>query len=530
MEFVKIKRALFSVSDKDGAIGFARFLSQKGVEILSTGGTGKALEKAGIPFTPMEQITGNPEAFGGRMKTISFPFASSLLYRRDNTDDVETARKMGVEPVDLVVCNLYPFQEARRKGAGEAELVEEIDVGGPTMIRAAAKNHRHVAVSTSPSQYADLMAEIEASDGALSISTRKRLAVESFRLLAAYDAAIADELSARFLGEETHHLSLDRGRKLRYGENPHQSATFYRDPLLNHSSSIASADILQGKALSYNNILDADAALRSASDVSAALDRAGSSRPVVAIVKHLNPCGLASGRSSLEALELAWEGDPVSAFGGILCFTQPVTVECAEWLSHKFVELLVAPSVEPGALAIFAKKKNLRILLCPPRPAGTKELMLRSVFGGVLVQEEDENADTAFKSVTKLAFPEERIPLAKFGIMACKHLRSNAIALVRSLPGGNFQLVGAGMGQPNRLDSIRALAGPRAIEKRAEMGELILVSDAFFPFADGIEAAHTLGIKMVVQPGGSIKDEEIVAAADRLGMMMAVTGIRHFRH
>lgn len=527
---VKIRRALFSVSDKKGAVDFARFLAERGVEILSTGGTGKQLEAAGIAYTPMEKITGNPEAFGGRMKTISFPFASALLFRRDNADDVATAKKMGVEPVDLVVCNLYPFAEARGRNASDPELVEEIDVGGPTMIRAAAKNHNHVAVATDPAQYVALMDEIAASDGALALATRKRLAVAAFRLLSAYDGAIADELSARFLGEETLSLSLDSGKKLRYGENPHQGAVFYRTASAISGAggrvTIATAEMLQGKALSYNNILDADAALRSASDALVAVG--GGS--VVSIVKHLNPCGLASGGSALEALELAWAGDPVSAFGGILCFTSDVSVDCAQWLSDKFVEVIVAPSVSPGALALFAKKKNLRILLCAPRPAGAKERMIRSVFGGVLVQDEDEEMDAEFRSVTRVTFPDGMLPLARFGVMACKHLRSNAIALVQRLPNGNFQLVGAGMGQPNRLDSIRALAGPRAREKGVNMGELVMVSDAFFPFADGLEAAAAEGIRFVVQPGGSIKDEEVIAAADRLGVAMVVTGRRHFRH
>lgn len=522
---MKIRRALFSVSDKDGVIGFARFLQERGVEILTTGGTAKKLTEAGIPVTAMETITGNPEAFGGRMKTISFPFASALLYRRDNAEDVATAKKMGVEPIDLVVCNLYPFQAAVKKGAGEAELIEEIDVGGPTMIRAAAKNHAHVAVATDPSQYAELMNEIEQNDGALSLETRKRLAVAAFRLMATYDSAIAAELSACFLGEEVHYLALDRGKKLRYGENPHQAATFYRDPYFAEAS-IASADILQGKALSYNNLLDADAALRSASDASLAV---GGERPVVAVVKHLNPCGLASGRTLVEALQLAWEGDPVSAFGGILCFTRPFTRECAEWLGDKFVELVVAPAVEPDALALLAKKKNLRVLLCPPRKAAVKERMLRSVYGGVLIQEEDEGLDPEFKNVTKLPFPKEKFPLASFGVMAAKHLRSNAIAMVRAHANGNFQLVGAGMGQPNRLDCIRALAGPRAAAK-GKMEDLVLVSDAFFPFADGIEAAHESGIRFIVQPGGSIRDEEVIASADKLGIAMVFTGIRHFRH
>lgn len=526
MDLVKIRRALFSVSDKNGCVEFASFLQKRGVEILGTGGTMKKLQDAGIPVTPMEQITGNPEAFGGRMKTISFPFASALLYRRDNPEDVATAKKMGVEPVDLVVCNLYPFQEARKRGAPDPELVEEIDVGGPTMIRAAAKNHAHVAVATSPAQYASLMEELRASDGALSFSTRKTLAVRAFQLLSTYDAAIAAELAHRYLGEESHHLALSDGKKLRYGENPHQNAVFYKDPEFGGESSIASAEILQGKALSYNNLLDADAALRSASDAWIA---SGSSRPAVSIVKHLNPCGLATGKTALEALVLAWAGDPVSAFGGILCFTTPVTRDCAEWLGDKFVELVVAPSVEADALAVFAKKKNLRVLLCAPRKPDLRERMIRSVLGGVLVQEEDEGLDAEFKSVTKLPFPKEREKLAAFGIMAAKHLRSNAIALVREHKNGNFQLVGAGMGQPNRLDSMRALAGPRAREKGG-VDDLLLISDAFFPFADGIEAAGEVGIKFVVQPGGSIRDEEVIAAADKLGMAMAFTGRRHFRH
>jgi phosphoribosylaminoimidazolecarboxamide formyltransferase/IMP cyclohydrolase len=527
MVTVRIRRALFSVSDKEGAVGFARFLHQRGVEILATGGTALKLTDAGVPYTPMEKITGNPEAFGGRMKTISFPFASSLLFRRDHEGDIATAKAMGVEPTDLVVCNLYPFQEARKRNASEPELVEEIDVGGPTMIRAAAKNHAHVAVATHPSQYASLMEEIEATDGGLSLETRKKLAVAAFRLLSSYDAAIADELSARFLGEETQHLALSEGKKLRYGENPHQAATFYRDAALSGETTIASAEILQGKALSYNNILDADAALRSASD---ALQTSGG-KPVVAIVKHLNPCGLATGRSSLEALELAWAGDPVSAFGGILCFTHEVGEDVAAWLGDKFVEVIVAPAVAPAAAALFAKKKNLRVLLCPPRRPGVKETMIRSVYGGVLLQDEDEGVDQEYRSVTKLGFPDDKLALARFGVMANKHLRSNAIALVRVTEGGNFQLVGAGMGQPNRLDSIRALAGPRAKQKAGvKMEELVLISDAFFPFADGVEAAAALGVRYVVQPGGSIKDEEVIAAADRLGLAMVVTGRRHFRH
>lgn len=521
---VKIRKALFSVSDKEGIAGFAKFLEKKGVEILATGGTAKKLVDSGVAVTPMEKFTGNPEAFGGRMKTISFPFASSLLYRRGHAEDEATAKKLGITPIDLVVCNLYPFAEAVAKGADEAGLIEEIDVGGPLMIRAAAKNHASVAVCTSPSQYADVMAELEANDCALALATRKKLALAAFSLTAAYDGMIADELSRRFAQEETLHLSLRRGRKLRYGENPHQGAVFYRLPG-SKGPSIASADVLQGKALSYNNILDADAALRSASD---AYHAGGGKLVACSIIKHLNPCGLALAKNPLEALELAWEGDPVSAFGGILCFSHQVDEETARWLEDKFIELIVAPSVAPEALAVFAKKKNLRVLLCPPREA-QKEKMMRSVSGGVLVQDEDEGLDTEFRSVTRRTFPESMLGLARFGVTACKHLRSNAIALVREHRSGNHQLVGAGMGQPNRIDSLRALAGPRA-KAKGKLDDLVLISDAFFPFPDAVEAAHELGLRFIVQPGGSIKDDEVIAKADALGIAMAFTGRRHFRH
>jgi phosphoribosylaminoimidazolecarboxamide formyltransferase / IMP cyclohydrolase len=523
-----IKRALFSVSDKDGMIGFARFLSERGVEIIATGGTAKKLEEAGITITPIESITGNPEAFGGRMKTISFPFVSALLYRRDHAEDLATAKQLNIRPIDLVVCNLYPFAEARKKKASEPELIEEIDVGGPTMIRAAAKNHNWVAVCSHPSQYAEVMAEIEAQDGALSLATRKALAAAAFRLTAQYDAMIAEELNHRFLGEDLRFIGLVGGQKLRYGENPHQAATFYRTHELSGEEkvSIAGANILQGKALSYNNLLDADAAHRSASD---AFHAVGGKLPTVSIIKHLNPCGLASARTSMEALTLAWAGDPVSAFGGILCFTHEVDLECAKWLEDKFIEVLVAPAIASDALALFAKKKNLRVLITPPRSLAKGEQMIRSVSGGLLLQDEDIGLDTDIRPVTKKTLPDEIKALVPFGIMATKHLRSNAIALVAKHKNGSFQLVGAGMGQPNRIDSLRLLAAPRAQAKQ-KLSELLLVSDAFFPFADTIDACHELGIQFIVQPGGSIRDEEVIQAADKYGMSMVFTGTRHFRH
>ena len=525
MDRIKIRRALLSVSNKEGIIGFAKFLQKMNVEIVATGGTAKQLEDSGVKITSMESITKNPEAFGGRMKSISFPLASSLLYRRDHAEDVATAAKMGIEAMDLVVCNLYPFAKAVEKKSGDDELIEEIDIGGPTMVRAAAKNFRFVTVCTQPNQYADVMAEMEEYDGSLSLETRQKLSVRAFQMSANYEAMIADELSKRFLQEDYITLRLENGLELRYGENPHQKAKFFRLANSSSENSIASAPILQGKALSYNNILDADAAHRCASDVRLAT---GKNLAVVSVVKHLNPCGIAAAATSLEALELAWAGDPVSAFGGILCFTRPLDLACVEWLGDKFIEVIVAPSVEPEAMASLAKKKNLRVMLCAPKEK-QEEKMLRSVSGGLLMQDEDEGLDQELKSVTKKEFPPELHALAQFGLMVCKHLRSNAIALVQKTVQGQFQLMGAGMGQPNRIDSLKILAGPRAKEK-ISLKNTLMISDAFFPFADIVEASHEMGLQNIVQPGGSIRDPEVIAACDRLGISMAFTGVRHFRH
>lgn len=525
---LKVKRALLSVSDKTGIIGLARFLVDQGVEIVSTGGTAKALADAGIAYTNIEAVTGNPEAFGGRMKTISFQVASALLFRRGNESDEGEARALGIRPIDFVACNLYPFAEAVRANADDDALLEKIDVGGPTMVRAAAKNFYGVAVCVDPADYARVMGEMESSGGELSLATRRELALKAFQLTADYDVTIAEELGSRYgTSEKSQWLRLTHGKELRYGENPHQRAFYFRtSDLQGASHAITSANIIQGKPLSYNNIRDADAAHRAASDAWLANSRAGSA---VAIVKHMNPCGLGVADDSLAALKLAWAGDPVSAFGSVICFTGEVGLGVADWLADKFVEVIVAPYIVPEALQRFAQKKNMRILLCPPRPEATGEKSLVSVSGGVLVQEEDEGLDSDFRDVTRAKFPKERLRLAQFGVIAAKHLKSNAIALVRQTAEGWLQLVGAGMGQPNRVDCIRALAGPRAREK-GETSDLLLASDAFFPFADNIEFAAELGVKLIVQPGGSLRDEEVIRAADERGIAMVFTGRRHFRH
>ncbi|MCO5141791.1 MAG: bifunctional phosphoribosylaminoimidazolecarboxamide formyltransferase/IMP cyclohydrolase [Oligoflexia bacterium] len=525
MDDVKIKRAALSVSNKRGIVELAKFLQSAGIELISTGGTGKALSDSGISYTTVESITGNPEAFGGRMKTISFPFASALLYRRNNEEDCKQAEALGVKPIDLVVCNLYPFIEARNSGCSEEKLIEQIDIGGPTMVRAAAKNFSDVVILTDPADYPLLVDELNRTDGATTLSFRKRMAAKAFRLSAQYEMAISSELSKRFLGEECDYLSLQEGRKLRYGENPHQSATFYKNAQ-QIGKTIASADIIQGKALSYNNILDADAALRSMSDV---YQLCKNDFPhIVSIIKHLNPCGLAAEKSQIQALENAWAGDPVSAFGGILAFSSELSLESVEWLEDKFIELLIAPSIHPDAINRLSKKKNIRVLLCPPREMDSEQ-MIRSVFGGYLVQNEDEGLADGWKVVTKQKIPEEKIELSKFGILACKHLRSNAIALVRQSKTKGYQLIGAGMGQPNRIDSLRVLAAPRAKDK-CDLNDVVMVSDAFFPFPDVVEQASEEGIRVIIQPGGSIKDQVVIEAADKAKIAMAFTGTRHFRH
>lgn len=523
-----IRRALLSVSDKTGIKGLARYLADCGVELISTGGTAAALSEAGISYTPIESVTGNPEAFGGRMKTISFPIASSLLFRRGNSDDERQAATLGIQTIDLVVCNLYPFAQAVESHAEEAELIEKIDIGGPTMVRAAAKNYAGVTVLTNPEQYPDFMDILKQSEGAIAFKERRDFAISAFQHTAEYETMIAEELSVRYGSQDIHWLQLKEGRELRYGENPHQSARYYRAPKMirGEASSIAGANVIQGKPLSYNNILDADAAHRSASDAWLANSKVG---VACAVVKHLNPCGLAVADTGIRALELAWEGDSVSAFGGVLCFTGEVSREVAEWLQDKFIEVLIAPYLTPEAVAIFAKKKNLRVLLCGPRNGVLGEKIVKSFSGGILVQEEDEGLDTELRSVTALEFPKEKFRLAHFGIMAAKHLKSNAIALVRMTRNGELQLVGAGMGQPNRVDSIRKLAGPRAKEK-GTLEELLLISDAFFPFADNVEVAAELGVRYLVQPGGSIRDSEVISACDDKKIAMVFTGRRHFRH
>lgn len=518
----KIRRALISVSDKTGLDILAQALNKCGVEIISTGGTRQYLEERQIPVTPIETVTGNPEAFGGRMKTISFEIASALLFRRGADED--EAERLGIKPIDLVVCNLYPFERTALSGGDETALVEQIDIGGVTMIRAAAKNYNHVAILTDPSRYAAL-AEQWTQEAVTDFDTRKNLSLAAFRHTARYDAAIANRLEA-LAGEALHTpvITTETAEALRYGENPHQQAWLYKDPLA--TDGLAQSEPLQGKALSYNNLLDADAAWRAAMDIAAT---GPENSHAAVIVKHLNPCGIAvSNLSAKGALENAWAGDPVSSFGGIICLTTICTEEVAAWLDDKFVEIVIAPGFEEAALGIFAKKKNLRILTSPAAETSCP-FTIRSVSGGWLVQQDDCGIEDDFKTVTKTAFGQEQQNALRFGIAAAKHLRSNAIALVQQNKSG-IALIGAGMGNPNRLVSTQ-----QAVEKARENGyedlsQCVLVSDAFFPFADNIELAAACGIRHIIQPGGSIKDDEVIAACDQNNMAMVFTGRRHFRH
>ncbi len=532
---LKIKRALISVSDKANLETLAPVLIEHGVEIISSGGTAKHLEGMGIPTTKVTEITKNPEAFGGRMKTISFQIGSSLLFRRDNPKDLEDAKNLGIQAIDLVVCNLYPFEKAVRDKVSEDELIEQIDIGGPTMVRAAAKNFKGVAIVTNPDMYDCLIEQLKENQGNISFDLRKVLALKAFQYTAKYELMIANELERRFCDNQqnTRFFVFEEGRTLRYGENSHQSAQYFNrtDPYSNLKG-IGSAQIIQGKKLSYNNLLDADSSWKCASEILevAKQDEKYKDYTAVTVVKHLNPCGVALCENPLKALKMAWDCDPISAFGSIITFTKEVTKECVEWLLEgKFIELLIAPAFEQKALDLIAKKKNVRVLINPLKALNNNEETIKSVAGGILIQNEDEGLDSEFKQVTKKDFPKELETLAHFGVICNKFLKSNSVCIVGRQDQG-LVLVGAGMGQPNRVESLRKLAIPQAQTKDVLIGDCILISDAFFPFSDSIEIAHQAGLKYIVQPGGSIKDKDVIKACDESNIAMAFTGRRHFRH
>lgn len=541
-----IHRALISVSDKTGVVAFARALTGLGIEVLSTGGTSKALAEAGVPVRDVSDFTGFPEMLDGRVKTLHPKVHAGLLFRRDDAKHVATMKEHGLDGIDLVCVNLYPFEATVAKPDVTFEdAIENIDIGGPTMLRSAAKNHAAVTVVTDPADYDVVIAEMTANGGDTTPALRLRLAQKVYAQQARYDGAIARYLAGHVDGGDAASplvLAWPRGETLRYGENPHQEATFYRDPNPAEAC-IAWAEILHGKEMSYNNYLDADAALESARELVGA--------PGVAIIKHSNPCGFATGHTLAQAFEAAWSGDPVSAFGSVIAMTQTVDMATAELCAGRFIEVIIAPDYAPDALAFLrAKSKQLRILkLHLPLEAGKPAPQIRQINGGLLVQNRDLGLAERWVSLTATPFPDEKRALGEFGIKAVKRVKSNAIVIVREYEPGCFMLLGMGAGQPNRVDSLCKLAVPRAEENINRMieanqsygespavfrdkiiGECVLVSDAFFPFPDSIDCAANAGIRMIIQPGGSKKDEDVIAACDKYGIAMAFTGMRHFYH
>lgn len=510
-------KALISVYDKTGVVEFARRLAQAGFELISTGGTHRTLAgEGGLPVTPVAAVTGSPEILDGRVKTLHPAIHGGLLARRDSPEQMAELAAHGIAAIDLVAVNLYPFADTiSRPGVTLDEALENIDIGGPTMLRAAAKNFPSVAVVVDPGDYDWVAAKLLA--GGLTPEERRQLAAKAFRHVSLYDSGVTGYLDGGG-GDgggalpELWQLSLAKVAGLRYGENPHQQGALYA-PAGAPLTGLAGAEQLHGRELSYNNLLDADAAWRTVSDFA---------EPTAAVVKHNNPCGLASRDDLAAAYELAYQGDTVSAFGGIVAFNRPVTAAVAEAMGPVFYEVVAAPAYEPEALEILRRKRNLRILALGAPPAAAPP-ELRPISGGMLVQEADEIAeDPAGWQVATQRGPtdSERRDLA-FAWKAAKHLKSNAIVLAR-----DRALVGMGAGQPNRVVSVhlaQRLAGDRATGAA-------LASDAFFPFPDNIELAAAAGVTAIVQPGGSIRDDEVIAAADAAGLAMLFTGVRHFRH
>lgn len=510
------KRALISVSDKQGIVSFAETLVQNGYEIISTGGTKSALEAAGLAPVAIETVTGFPEMMDGRVKTLHPKIHGGLLGRRDLPEHLAAMEKHDIAPIDLVVVNLYPFKETiAQEAVTEEQAIENIDIGGPSMLRSAAKNFAAVTVVADPADYDVVLAELLES-GQTTLATRKRLAAKVFRHTAAYDALIADYLTKAVGESEPEKLTLtyDLKQTLRYGENSHQTAAFYQDALP-VPYSIASAKQLHGKELSYNNIKDADAALRIAKEFTA---------PTAVALKHMNPCGIGTAATIFEAFERAYEADPVSIFGGIIVLNRPVDEATAAALHQIFLEIVIAPAFEPAALDILTKKKNIRLMTLD-FVANPVETEMVSVLGGLLVQEQDTLAESPedWQVVTKRQPSEQELKAMAFAWKAVKHVKSNAIVLANQQ-----QTVGIGAGQMNRVGSVKI-----AIEQAAEAGKLtdaVLASDAFFPMDDSVEYAAQRGIKAIIQPGGSIKDQASIEMADKYGVAMIFTGVRHFRH
>ncbi len=518
---VTIKRALVSVFKKDGVLELAQALDRRGVEILSTGGTARMLREAGLKIVDVSEVTGFPEMMDGRVKTLHPRIHGGLLMRRDAEEHLRAAETNGIRPIDLVVVNLYPFSEVVAKpGNDEAEAIEMIDIGGPTMIRSAAKNHEFVTVLTRTEDYADFIAAFESQGGATTLEQRRNWARKAFQTTSAYDAAIQDWMGAEFLPDRLA-VAYTKKQSLRYGENPHQEAAVYLGERRPADAAVAWAEQLNGKELSFNNYLDADAAFecaKSLPDFSCA------------VIKHKNPCGAASHASSQrEAFVAAHAGDPVSAYGGIVAFNRPLEAEVAKLIAtkDKFFEVIIAPAFEEGAVEILRTGakwgKNVRILETGPiGPRGDDgERELRWIRGGMLVETPDRSIVPELESATARVPDDREKQDLLFAWALCRHVTSNAIVFVK-----DRRLIGVGAGQMSRIDSVELAA-----KKGGELCDgAVMASDAFFPFADGILAAHAAGVRAVIQPGGSIRDKDVIAACDEAGIAMVLTGRRHFRH
>lgn len=520
-----IERALISVFDKSGIVEFARELASMKIEIISTGGTAQLLRQSGIPVRDVSELTGWPEMLGGRVKTLHPKVHGGILFRRDQAGHREEAEKHEIAPIDLVVVNLYPFSAtAAKQGVTPGELIENIDIGGPSMVRSAAKNFPSVAVITDPGDYAAVAAALRETGG-LSLARRLDLARKAFARTARYDGEIATELERLAAnGEvcmgklaalpERIHIALEKKQVMRYGENPHQAAALYV-PSGAPAVGLAGAKQLQGKELSYNNVVDLDAAWRLVREFR---------QPAVAIIKHNNPCGAAEQGSLRDAYLKALACDPVSAFGSVIAFNHPLDGEAAEEVGKLFVECLVAPGYESAAMERLRGKKNLRLLQLSS--VARPELELKRISGAVLVQEPDERtlSETDLKVATERAPTDVERRALLFAWKVCKHVKSNAIVFAR-----DGQTVGIGAGQMSRVDSVK-LAAMKAATSELSLAESVIASDAFFPFPDGVEEGGKVGATAVIQPGGSLRDADVIRAANRLGMAMVFTGVRHFRH
>src|SRR5229473_349008 len=516
----RIQRAILSVTDKTGLVDFARQLSQLGIELISTGGTAKLLRDSGIAVKDIFELTGFPEMLDGRVKTLHPKVHGGILHRREDPGHVAAVAEHGIAAIDMVVVNLYAFEKtAAKPGVPFEELIENIDIGGPSMIRSAAKNFHDVAIVTSPADYEAIAEELNKSGGRLSLETKWRLAQKAFATTAAYDSAIASTLERVSANgdfqlqpaesfPQTLRLAFQKTLDLRYGENPHQKAAMYSD---SSGTGVANARQLQGKELSFNNIVDLQAAWDLAQEFE---------EPVCAIIKHTNPCGTGTGKTLAEAYRRALECDPVSAFGGVIGVNRPIDAEAAEEMHKLFLEVIAAPSFDEAAKARFATKKNLRLVEVKAAP---EKWILKNISGGILLQDNDVRPlqDIDLKVVTQRAPTPEETRALLFAWKVCKHVKSNAIVYAR-----DGQTVGVGAGQMSRVDSAKI----GAMKAQLPLKGTVAASDAFFPFPDGVEEIAKAGATAIIQPGGSQRDPEVIAAADRLGLAMVVTGVRHFRH